>query len=407
MDRGILLLGRTGSTNRPRPLPVCLSTPPSRSALRGADSQTASASASGRSLHSVNKRVWQLCGRAREGGGVVAGLLGSAVVQMVGRPCGVAAFGAASVKAVPDLIRVRFKIVRVEQAPATAFEAARDAVRAVRGVLRQHGIGDGAVEGSRLDLKTATEYVDGSRKFVGYQCQAAFAVESGALDDLEPLLVDVVAAGANEIDGVDFDVIAKRELRAEARRKAVAAARAKADLYAEAAGVRVGAILHVEDVDPEQPGTSRYRSHAEAAATTAQDLAPGHIVVSAAVIIGYALARPLSSCIATSKKTPAMTITCTIQAGPSRYCWRPSRGTTWVLACAGTNCWRCRGLEPSRGQRSPRRGRCCCSYRSWPTPTLRVPIMSSAPGHGQSGHHEETLSWSTCRGHRIADGCRG
>src|SRR6266508_3384542 len=203
MYRGILLLGRTGSTNRPRPLPVCLSTPPSRSALRGADSQTASASAAGRSLHSVNKRVWQLCGRAREGGG-------------------------ASVKAVPDLIRVRFKIVRAEQAPATAFEAARDAVRAVRGVLRQHGIGDGAVEGSRLDLKTATEYVDGSRKFVGYQCQAAFAVESGALDDLEPLLVDVVAAGANEIDGVDFDVIAKRELRAEARRKAVAAARAKA-----------------------------------------------------------------------------------------------------------------------------------------------------------------------------------
>src|SRR6266545_4605999 len=270
MDRGILLLGRTGSTNRPRPLPVCLSTPPSRSALRGADSQTASASAAGRSLHSVNKRVWQLCGRAREGGGVVADLFGSAVVQMVERPWGITAFGAASVKAVPDLIRVRFKIVRVEQAPATAFEAAR---------------------------------------------------------------------------------------------------------------VRVGAILHVEDVDPEQPGTSRYRSHAEAAATTAQDLAPGHIVVSAAVIIGYALARPLSSCIATSKKTPAMTITCTIQAGPSRYCWRPSRGTTWVLACAGTNCWRCRGLEPSRGQRSPRRGRCCCSYRSWPTPTYPPMLWTSSPEH--------------------------
>jgi uncharacterized protein len=142
-------------------------------------------------------------------------------------------------------------------------------VRAVRGALREHGIGDAAVEGSRLDLKTTIEYVDGTRKFVGHQCQAAFAVESGALDDVEPLLVDVVAAGANEIEGVDFDVAAKRELRAEARRKAVAAARAKADLYAEAAGVRIGAVLHVEDVDPEQPSASRYRNHAEAAATTA------------------------------------------------------------------------------------------------------------------------------------------
>jgi uncharacterized protein YggE len=212
-------------------------------------------------------------------------------MQTVGRPWGITAFGAASVKAIPDLVRIRFKIVRVEQTPAAAFDAARTAVRAVRGALREHGISDSAVDRSRLDLSTATEYVDGSRKFVGYQCQAAFAVESSALDNVEPLLVDIVAAGANEIDGVDFDVIAKRELRAEARRKAVAAARSKAELYAEAAGVRVGAVLHIEDVDPEQPGVNRYRSHAEAAGTTAQDLAPGHIVVSAAVILRYAVAR--------------------------------------------------------------------------------------------------------------------
>lgn len=212
-------------------------------------------------------------------------------MQMVERPWGISAFGAASVKAIPDLVRVRFKIVRVEQSPAAAFEAARAAVRDVRGALRDHGIPDAVIEGSRLDLTTATEYVDGTRTFVGYQCQAAFAVGSTLLDDVEPLLVDVVAAGANEIEGVDFDVLAKRELRAEARRKAVGAARAKADLYADAAGVRVGAVLHIEDVDPEQPGASRYRGHAEAAATTAQDLAPGHIVVSAAVVVGYAVAR--------------------------------------------------------------------------------------------------------------------
>ncbi|MFF0153693.1 SIMPL domain-containing protein [Micromonospora sp. NPDC005203] len=210
---------------------------------------------------------------------------------MVEHPWGITAFGAASVKALPDLVRVRFRIVRVEQVPAAAFEAARVAVRAVRGALREHGIADAAVERSRLDLTTATEYTDGSGKFIGYQCQAAFAVQSGVLDDVEQLLVDIVAAGANEIESVEFDVTGKRELRAEARREAVAAARAKAELYAEAAGVRVGAVLHIEDVDPEQPGASRYRSHAEAAATSAQDLAPGHVVVSAAVVLGYAVAR--------------------------------------------------------------------------------------------------------------------
>ncbi|WP_433617608.1 SIMPL domain-containing protein [Dactylosporangium sp. CA-139114] len=212
-------------------------------------------------------------------------------MQMVEHPWGITAFGAASVKAAPDIVRVRFKVVRVEQAPAAAFEAAHAAVRAVRGALRGHGIDDSAVEGSRLDLQTEYEYAGGSRTFAGYQCQAAFSVECAALDDVEALLVDVVSAGANEIEGVDFDVVGKRELRAEARRQAVAAARAKAGLYAEAAGVRLGAVLHIEDVDPQQQSAGRYRSHAQAAATTAQDLAPGHIVVSAAVVLGYAVAR--------------------------------------------------------------------------------------------------------------------
>jgi uncharacterized protein YggE len=213
-------------------------------------------------------------------------------MQMIERPWGVAAYGAASEKALPDLIRVRFKVIRLEQTPSAAFEAASDAVRDVRSVLRGRGVSDAAVEGSRLDLKTVWSFANGVRTFVGYQCQAAFSVESTDLDNVQPLLVDLVAAGANEIEAVDFDVLAKRALRAEARRKAVAAASEKAGLYAEAAGVRLGAVVHIDDVDPNQVGVERYRSHGSVPGVASdQDLAPGHVVVSAAVTIGFALAR--------------------------------------------------------------------------------------------------------------------
>ena len=213
-------------------------------------------------------------------------------MQMIERPWGVAAYGAASVKALPDLVRTRFKVLRLEQTPSAAFQTASDAVHGVRTVLRDHGVSDAAVERSRLDLKTVWAFPSGTRTFVGYQCQATFAVESTDLDDVEQLLVDLVAAGANEIEAVDFDVIAKRELRADARRKAVVAARAKAELYAEAAGVRLGAVMHIDDVDPDQVGVERYRSHSSAPGTASdQDLAPGHVVVSAAVMLGFALAR--------------------------------------------------------------------------------------------------------------------
>lgn len=188
----------------------------------------------------------------------------------------------------PDLVRVRFRVIRGEQAPSQAFAAASEAVRAVREALRQHGVPDAAVERSRLDLKSSWSY-GSDRKFLGYQCQASFAVESGNLDDVQQLLVDLVAAGANEIEAVDFDVMAKGEMRADARRQAVAAARRKAELYAEAAGVRLGAVIHIDDVDPEQVGFERYRGHGAGGAASPEDLAPGHVVVSAAVILGFSI----------------------------------------------------------------------------------------------------------------------
>jgi uncharacterized protein len=68
--------------------------------------------------------------------------------------------------------------------------------------------------------------------------------------------------------------------------------RRKADLYAEAAGVRVGAVLHIDDVDSNNPAHRLYRGHAPAQGeASAEDLAPGHVVVSAAVILGLAISR--------------------------------------------------------------------------------------------------------------------
>lgn len=210
-------------------------------------------------------------------------------MQMMERPWGVAAYGASSVKAMPDLVRARFKVIRVEQTPSEAFAAASDPVQAVRRTLRRHGISDAAVERSRLGLKSSWSFGGTERKFIGYECQASFAVESGALDDVQPLLVDLVAAGANEIDAVDFDVTGKGELRAQARRQAVGAARRKAELFAEAAGVRLGAVVHIDDVDPEQVGFERYRGHGVGGAASTENLAPGHVVVSAAVVLGFSI----------------------------------------------------------------------------------------------------------------------
>ncbi|MFJ7328036.1 SIMPL domain-containing protein [Streptomyces cyaneofuscatus] len=209
--------------------------------------------------------------------------------QSIEAPWGISVFGAASVDAAPDVARLRVSIKQTRQQPGEAFEVTRRGVNQVREVVRGHGVPDRHVSTSRLNLESSYAYGGSERKFVGYECTASFEIEVRALDTLETVLVDVVEAGANEVSGVGFDVRAKKELRAEARRAAVVAAREKAQLYAEAAGVRLGPVVHITDVDSEQLQNS-YRSHARSAASDGEgDLSPGKITVTAGVLIGFSI----------------------------------------------------------------------------------------------------------------------
>jgi uncharacterized protein YggE len=82
---------------------------------------------------------------------------------------------------------------------------------------------------------------------------------------------------------------AKKELRAQARAAAVAAAQDKAQLYAQAAGVRLGPVVHIKDIDSEQL-QNNYRGHSRSATGSGEgDLTPGRITVSAGVVLGFSL----------------------------------------------------------------------------------------------------------------------
>jgi uncharacterized protein YggE len=205
-------------------------------------------------------------------------------------PWGVSVHGTSSVDATPDLARLRLAVNETRKRPADAFEVTRGSVNRVREVLRGHGIPGSAVSTSRLSLRSSWTYSGNERKLTGYQCTASFMIEMRDLDVLEIALVDAVEAGANEVDGVEFDVSTRKQLRARARAAAVAAARQKAELYAEAAGVRLGRVLHIGDVDPDR-GESPYRREAmtSGAGGGDSDLTPGRITVTAAVLVGFSI----------------------------------------------------------------------------------------------------------------------
>jgi uncharacterized protein YggE len=218
-------------------------------------------------------------------------LFNARMTETINEPWGLSVFGAGSVRVEPRLARVKLTVDVLEPEPERAFQEAGAAVGRLREVLRRHGIPDTSVSGSRLKLNSDHEGYGSDRKFLGYRCQASYAVESEALDELQQLIVDAVDAGAHRIDKVEFDVQDKPALRDEARRRAVAAARRKAEVYAEAASVPLGPVVHIQDVDSESYEMRSYRGHGGGGGSSAGDLAPGTVEVAAAVLLGFSLAR--------------------------------------------------------------------------------------------------------------------
>src|SRR5262249_7746193 len=147
------------------------------------------------------------------------------------------------------------------------------------------------VAASRLTLSQHTEYVNGKWRPAGYQAKVTFNVILADLNKMEEVIVGVVDAGANEIGATEFRTTRLKELRMEAGRRAVAAAREKAENYCRAAGVTLGAVIAMEDQRPDvlygsgEQNTTREEPADDSA--TARALAPNAIPIGAAVSVTF------------------------------------------------------------------------------------------------------------------------
>jgi len=111
------------------------------------------------------------------------------------------------------------------------------------------------------------------------------------LAKLGDLLDKVTVAGANRIDGIDFIVSNQEALLDEARRKAVADAKDKADLYARAAGFTLGKVINlVEEGTPSPRPMARAAAPGLAMAATPVPVEAGEMTLSMRVRVVWSLA---------------------------------------------------------------------------------------------------------------------
>lgn len=217
------------------------------------------------------------------------------VVQSIQHPSGISVFGSYVLRVEPDVALVTFAVAHTQPEPPAAFAATRKAVADIRAYLREADVAPADVQTSLVNLSAEHHGYGKERVFLGYEARMSLSVRLTDLRRFEDILAGVVQAGANQIQGIELQTTRLAELRAEARRGAFAAARRKAELYAEEARVRVGDVLHVEDVNPDSVRSRA--SHGADASTlesegdALQPSTPGSIQVQAAVQVAFAIQR--------------------------------------------------------------------------------------------------------------------
>jgi uncharacterized protein YggE len=154
----------------------------------------------------------------------------------------------------PDVVTIGAGVVT--QA-ATASEALGENARrmsATVAALRRAGVADRDIQTSSINLSPQYRYGENVPPVItGYQASNQVSVRFRDVKRSGAILDTLVAQGANQINGPSFALDQPDAALDEARVKAVSMARARAELYAKAAGMRVGRILSIREGDVAQP----------------------------------------------------------------------------------------------------------------------------------------------------------
>ena len=203
-------------------------------------------------------------------------------------PPAITVSGEATISVPPDQAQVEAGVTSDGKTAREASEANNAAMGKLLLALKAAGIDAKDIQTSRLSLQpqSAPNHT-GAPAIVGYRASNHVTIRLHDVTKTAGVIDMLVGAGANDIGGINFMVSQASKLLDDAREQAVADARRKADIYAKAAGVTLGAPLSISEQGSPGP---MFRGKMMAAAPMATTpVAQGEETLSVTVSVSWAI----------------------------------------------------------------------------------------------------------------------
>ncbi|HSF90928.1 MAG TPA: SIMPL domain-containing protein [Paracoccaceae bacterium] len=197
--------------------------------------------------------------------------------------------GMGEVSATPDIVSISVGVEETRELASEALRATSRQMQEIFAILDTEGITGADRQTTQLALNAAWDRSqrDQAPQVVGYTASSQLMIRLQDIARLGEVLDALGQAGANRIQSINFAISDPGPMQDQARIAAVQDARAKAELYAEAAGVKLGAVLEIsESGGTVRPVTLERMAMADA---VSMPVAEGQLSLSASVTIRFAI----------------------------------------------------------------------------------------------------------------------
>jgi uncharacterized protein len=177
--------------------------------------------------------------------------------------------GEGSVSAAPDFARVTLGVASTGKTAGEAMVANAKAANALVSLIKAEGVAPADIQTSEMSISpTFSQPAHGQETaptITGYSVTNNVAVTVREIPRLGALLDKAVTAGANSVYGVGFGHNDTSALLDKARPLAVEDARRKAEIFAGAAGAKIGRLMVLTEEAGRQPPIAFSRAFAASA----------------------------------------------------------------------------------------------------------------------------------------------
>lgn len=161
--------------------------------------------------------------------------------------------GEGTVVAKPDMTTVTVGIQARAETVKVAQDQINSTINKVASSIKKLGVEQKDIQTTNYNINPTYDYTSGSQRITGYLASTNLSIKVRNIDLINQVIDSATGNGANQIGGISFDVDDKAKLEDEARQKAVAVAKKKAESAAKIAGFKLGRIINYSENFDSEP----------------------------------------------------------------------------------------------------------------------------------------------------------